>query len=864
MKPTISLQKNGPLKVEDLEVFENSRGDLIRCKKTMYLCRCGASKSKPFCDGTHSSLGFKGEKEDDRVPDQLETYTGKQISILDNRGICSHAGHCTSLLPSVWRQGVEPWIDSNGAPPDQVASTIRKCPSGALSYSREGKLKLNYRDKPLIKVTRDGPYEISGSVNLQDVNFGEGASTEHYTLCRCGASRNMPFCDGSHWYAAFKDDEAITISAANRAAQDKSSQEWVHVGKTSDFRVGHVHSITANNVPIALVRTKEGFQGLHGKCPHQGGPLTEGTLCEGVLRCPWHGYDFSLRDGKGVGNTESVRTFKVRENEGSVEVVAPKPRRSTWTVSHVMIETLVDWGLDTVFGMVGHSNLGLAEAIRVQEARGKIRYIGIRHEGAAAFACSGYAKLSGRPAACLSIAGPGATNLLTGLWDAKVDRAPVLALTGQVNTQVLGPGAFQEIDLASAFQAVARFSQTVLPDSNHAELASLAYKTAIVERDVSHLIFPDEVQTLDAGKSGPGRPEGRMAQTAIKPPDQVMESALYRIARAKRPVIIVGYGARSGINEVATLAEALSCPVITTFKAKGVISDAHPLGAGVLGRSGTPVASWFMNQADLLIVFGASFSNHTGIATNKPIIQVDSERMALGKFHGVDEAIWGDVAKTAELLLKGLAPSVDRIDQKPILAIRWEAWRREKLDRESRHQGQGINSAVIFKHLSDAVPDDAVMSVDVGNNTYSFGRYFECQRQSVLMSGYLGSIGFALPAAMGAWAAAPDRKVVSVSGDGGFGQYLGEFMTAVKYGMDITHVLINNSELGKISKEQRDGEWEVWQTDLHNADFAEYARLCGGQGFRVESASDLRSVFEDALRVNGPSLVEITADPLLW
>ena len=328
-------------------------------------------------------------------------------------------------------------------------------------------------------------------------------------------------------------------------------------------------------------------------------------------------------------------------------------------------------------------------------------------------------------------------------------------------------------------------------------------------------------------------------------------------------MIIVGYGARSGIADVIALADTLNCPVLTTFKAKGLISDAHPLGAGVLGRSGTPVASGFMNQADLLITFGASFSAHTGIATNKPIIQVDFDRMALGKFHGVDQPIWGDIGTTAKILLERLGESTRQPDQRDELAQRWQSWREEKQARAKQNNGTGVNSALIFHELSEAVPDDAIMSVDVGNNTYSFGRYFECKQQSVLMSGYLGSIGFGFPAAMGAWAAATDRKVVSVSGDGGFGQYMGEFMTAVKYGMNITHVLLNNSELGKISKEQRDGEWKVWQTQLHNVNFADYARLCGGTGYRVEKAADLGQALKDALTQDTPSLVESIADPLL-
>ena len=208
-----------------------------------------------------------------------------------------------------------------------------------------------------------------------------------------------------------------------------------------------------------------------------------------------------------------------------------------------------------------------------------------------------------------------------------------------------------------------------------------------------------------------------------------------------------------------------------------------------------------------------------------------------------------------------------RVDQRPEIAARWAIWREEKQSRVSDVSGHGLNSALVFDALSDAVPSDAVIAVDVGNNTYSFGRYFECKDQRVLMSGYLGSIGFSFPAAMGAWAATQDqneyrgRKVISVSGDGGFGQYMGDFNTAVKYNMDITHVLLNNSQLGKISKEQKAGEWPVWQTDLHNPSFAAYAKLCGGKGIRVTTVEKLRPALDEMLAHPGPTLVEIITDP---
>ncbi len=597
-------------------------------------------------------------------------------------------------------------------------------------------------------------------------------------------------------------------------------------------------------------------------------PWAKGLSRTGLLRCPWHGWDFDPLTGKAPGFDDGVETFEIDVRDDGIYVGFDEEALHTRTVSDVMVETLVNWGVRHVWGMVGHSNLGLADALRRQEADGSLRYYGIRHEGAASFAASAYGKLTGRPAACFSIAGPGATNLLTGLWDANVDRAPVLALTGQVNTQVLGPGAFQEVDLSAAFGKVAQWSQQTLHDSQHAELVNLACKSAILNRGVSHLIFPDEVQTLPASvDANPGGPEGRLTPREIAPPKRALDEAIALIRRSRRPAIVVGHGARFHMPDVVKLAEWLTCPVITTFKAKGLIPDDHPLGCGVLGRSGTPIASYFMNEADCLIVFGASFSDHTGITPKKPTIQIDWDPMLLGKFHAVDVPVWGEIGVTAALFLEALGDASGWEDRQTEIAERWSIWRQEKARREQEERGKGISSAAVFAALARHVADDAIVAVDVGNNTYSFGRYFECQRQAVLMSGYLGSIGFALPAAMGAWAATQEederfrgRQVVSVSGDGGFGQYMAELTTAVKYGMNITHILLNNSELGKISKEQRSGNWDVWQTDLHNPDFAQYAELCGARGIRVSERDQLDDAMAAALAHDGPALVEILTD----
>ncbi len=638
------------------------------------------------------------------------------------------------------------------------------------------------------------------------------------------------------------------------------AKRWFRID-AGDLPVGHVATVVAAHRALCVTRTAEGYGVLDNRCPHQGGPLGEGQIEDGYVICPWHGYEYDPLTGEppeGYGDVATVLPHEVRDDGLYVELPLPDDRP---TLMDQMVDVMTAWGVDSVFGMVGHSNLGLADAIRRAEEDGRLTYIGIRHEGAAAFAASAYAKLTGRPAACFSIAGPGATNLLTGLWDAKVDRVPILALTGQVDTQVLGPGAFQEIPTARAFDAVAAWSQTVLVPDNATELMALALKHAIVERDVAHLIFPDDMQNVPgAAEPEPAPRDGRIADTAILPPWPEVERAAAMVAASDRPTIILGNGARHFSKEIVALAEHIDAPLMTTFKAKGSVPDDHPLACGVLGRSGTPVASAMMGRSDVLLVFGASFSNHTGISTNKKLIQVDFDRMMLGKFHPVDVPLWGEIGRTVALLLEECSPAA-RPEQRSAVARWQQRWRSEKQRRAALLDGFGrMHPARLFAVLSELAPEDAVLPVDVGNNTYAFGHYFETSGdQDVLMSGYLGSIGFALPAALGAWAATKGhRKIISVSGDGGLGQYLAEFTTAVKYRMPITHIVMRNDELAKITREQVGSLRPPFQTSLVNPDFAAFAESCGGRGFSVTQPGELAEVLAAALAVaDGPSLVEV-------
>src|SRR5215510_7150861 len=323
---------------------------------------------------------------------------------------------------------------------------------------------------------------------------------------------------------------------------------WHRVAGPDDLPEGRVMTVTAGHRSIVLTRVGDEYGALDNRCPHQGGPLGEGSIEKGWLRCPWHGYDYDPLTGTPPpGFTDAPAAVPVEIRTDGVYVAVGDDPPHVRTVADVMVETLVNWGVTHVFGMVGHSNLGFAEAMRRQEVAGKLTYIGIRHEGAAAFAASAYGKLTGRPAACFAIAGPGSTNMLTGLYDAKLDQSPVLAISGQVPSKVLGRGAFQDLDLTAIFADVAAWTAEVHAGSDHAELAALAVKHALDARGVAHLVLPDEVQTQPSTAAA-ARPAGRLSDRTVRPEPASLAAARDLVRAARRPVVIVGHGARAAAD----------------------------------------------------------------------------------------------------------------------------------------------------------------------------------------------------------------------------------------------------------------------------------------------------------------------------
>ena len=491
--------------------------------------------------------------------------------------------------------------------------------------------------------------------------------------------------------------------------------------------------------------------------------------------------------------------------------------------------------------------------------RATSRFIGIRHEGAAAFAASAYGKLTGRPAACFAIAGPG--------LDQPAHRPLRRQGRPRAGARHLGPGAVEgarpgRVPGRRPHRARSPTSPatraTVLPDSDHAELMTLALKHALRRARASPTsccptrcrccpapdvpgVGPERAGCADIDDRAARRPTLEQAAGAARrrPP------AGHR-RRPRRPL-------RHG-RRCSRWPSALGAPVLTTFKAKGLISDHHPLGAGVLGRSGTPVASWLMNESDLLLVFGASFSNHTGIADYKPIVQVDFDPMALGRFHPVTVPVLGHVGVTAPAAARPRCRRRrDAVDQRADVAERWAIWRAEKARRLADDRGHGVGSAAVFDALTRLVPDDAVIAVDVGNNAYSFGRYFECARPVGADVGLPRLDRLRLPGGdgrVGGRARPPDRR-------GHRRRRLRPVPRRADHRGEVRHEHHPRAaqQLACSARSPRSSgpaSSRCGRPSLHNPDFAEYARICGALGIRVERAAELDAALAPGARPRRP------------
>jgi len=536
------------------------------------------------------------------------------------------------------------------------------------------------------------------------------------------------------------------------------------------------------------------------------------------------------------------------------------------TAADVLVEGLIGWGVDTVFGIPGDGINGIMEALRKRQDA--VRFVQVRHEEAAAFMACAYAKYTGRLGCCLATSGPGGIHLLNGLYDAKLDQAPVLAVTGQTYSDLKGSKFMQEVNMTLLFEDVSVYNQEVINPNQVEMLVDAACRHALSRRGVAHITFPADYQEQEpSGKGSMHKVEGhttsRWSRPSSVPPEDELKLAAFILNESKRPVVLVGQGALGAGEEVAELADKLGAPVVKALLGKAVLPDDHPLTTGGLGLLGTAPSQEAMERADALLIVGSSFPymEYLPKPGQAKGVQIDDKADRIGLRFPVEVGLVGDARPTVAALSRLVERKEDRGHLEQAQAGMREWW--ELMRTRAMKDDVPIKPQRVAWELSELAADDAVISTDSGTITTWIARQFKIRgRQKFSCSGTLATMACALPYALAAKVAFPERQSIAFVGDGGFTMLMGEFLTAVKYNLPVTVVIIKNNTLGQIKWEQIVflGNPE-YGCELHNPDFAKFAEACGGVGITVERPEEIRPALERALSSGRPALVEVVVDP---
>lgn len=532
----------------------------------------------------------------------------------------------------------------------------------------------------------------------------------------------------------------------------------------------------------------------------------------------------------------------------------------------ILIEQIVQWGVDTVFGLPGDGINGIMEALRVRQDQ--IRFVQVRHEEAAAFMACAYAKYTGKLGCCLATSGPGGIHLLNGLYDAKLDQAPVLALTGQTYSDLKGSNFQQEVNMVRLFEDVSVYNQEVINPNQVEMLANEACRHALNGRGVAHITFPVDYQEIEPdGKRSmhkrQGSTDNHWSSISAIPEKHEIEAAADILNRGEQIAILVGQGALRAGNEVSELADRLAAPIVKALLGKAVVPDDHPLTTGGIGLLGTTPSQEAMEKCDTLLIVGSSFPymEYLPKPGQAKCVQIDDKPNRIGLRYPVEVGLVGDAKRT----LMALNPLINRKEDRRFvekLQSEMKDWRK-LIESQAASDDVPIKPQRVAWELSQLAPDDAIISADSGTNTVWIARHFNIRgTQQFSCSGTLATMAPALPYAIAAKIAFPKRASIAFIGDGGFSMLMAEFLTAVKYNLPIVVVIIKNNVLGQIKWEQivflGNPEYGV---ELHNPDFAKYAEICGGVGFKVDHPNQIRAALQQALVANRPAIVEVTVDP---
>jgi pyruvate dehydrogenase (quinone) len=537
------------------------------------------------------------------------------------------------------------------------------------------------------------------------------------------------------------------------------------------------------------------------------------------------------------------------------------------TAADILIETVQDWGVDVVFGLPGDGINAIMEALR--RRRDRIRFVQVRHEESAALMACAYAKFTGRLGVCLATSGPGGIHLLNGLYDAKLDGQPVLAITGMTYHDLIDTQTQQDVQLDRLCVDVAKYNARVMGPTHVENVTDLACRTALAYRGVAHITVPVDVQEMAVSRrfrskrNVPGHTSDVMATSARMPSDEDLSRAAAILNAGRRVAILAGRGALHATDVLERVADALGAPIIKALLGKAAVPDDSPYTTGTIGLLGTRPSQEALEACDTLLVVGSSFPYlefypKPGQARG---VQIELDPMRIGLRYPVEVGLVGDSRRTLEALLPRLEATGDR----SFLGKAQDGmreWNALMLERATRRDTP-MKPQVVAHELGRRLASHAIVACDSGTITTWWARHIPARRgQLHSVSGNLATMACGLPYAIAAQIAYPGRQVVAFVGDGGFSMLMAEFATCVKYELPVKIFVVKNNTLGQIKWEQMVflGNPE-YGCELHPIDFAAVARACGGTGFTIDDPARCGDVVEQALATPGPVVVEAVVDP---
>ena len=538
------------------------------------------------------------------------------------------------------------------------------------------------------------------------------------------------------------------------------------------------------------------------------------------------------------------------------------------TASDVLINTIHDWGVDVVFGLPGDGINGIMEALRKRQDT--IRFIHVRHEEAAAFMACAYAKYTGRLGCCLATSGPGGIHLLNGLYDAKLDGAPVLALTGLQAHDLVNTHTQQDVELDKLFIDVCKYNCRIMGANHVQNVAELACRTALTYRGVSHITMPVDFQELEMGddkrsqRNVPDHVSEVRACSARLPDEADLRKAAQILNAGKNIAILAGQGALNATDELEHVAEKLGAPIIKALLGKAAVPDDSPYTTGSIGLLGTKPSEEALEQCDTLLIVGSSFPyiEFYPKPGQSRAVQIELDPMRVGNRYPVEVGLVGDSKRTLQELL----PLLQRNENRKFLEEAQAGMRdwSKLMEKRGTTTAKPMKPQVVAWELGKRLSNNAIVSCDSGTISTWFARQIHARRgQMYSLSGNLATMACGLPYAIAAQVAYPDRQSIAFVGDGGFTMLMGEFATAVKYKLPIKVIIIKNDVLGQIKWEQMVflGNPEYGCDLRPNIDFAAFARACGGAGFSIDDPKECGPTIEQALNTPGPVIVEAIVDP---